>query len=36
MLSASATVHVTDDDVRFCDDPGKLIRKTEKFNINSM
>ena len=31
-----ATVHVTDDDLNFCDGPGLLIRKTVKPCINSM
>ena len=30
-----ASVHVTDDDVSFCDSPGMLIRKTAKPYINS-
>ena len=30
-----ATVHITDDDVSFCDGPGMLIRKTAKPCINS-
>ena len=28
-------MHVADDDVRFCDGPGKIIRKTAKPYINS-
>ena len=31
-----ANVHVTDDDISFCDGPGLLIRKTVKPCINSM
>ena len=31
-----ATVHITDDDVRFWDSPGMLIHKTAKPCINSM
>ena len=30
-----ATMHITDDDVSFCDGPGMLIRKTVKPYINS-
>ena len=35
LVGTQLTVHVTDDDVRFCDSPGMLIRKTAKPCINN-